>query len=95
MAAATSDGQTAFLANGCGACHSVRGSAADGRIGPDLTHVGGRAAIAAGTLDTRANNIARWIAASDHIKPGALMPAFRTLPPDQVRSIAAYLAELR
>lgn len=94
-AAVVPEGQAAFLANGCGACHSVRGSAADGRIGPDLTHVGGRLAIAAGALDMRAENIARWISATEHIKPGALMPAFRTLPPDQVRSISVYLAELR
>jgi cytochrome c oxidase subunit II len=94
-AAAMPDGETAFLSNGCGACHSVRGRSANGRIGPDLTHVGGRAAIAAGMLDLTAENIAQWIAAADRLKPGVHMPAFRTLPPDQVRSIAHYLAELR
>src|SRR5690606_39461990 len=35
-------GRDAFLANGCGACHRVRGTPADGVVGPDLTHVGSR-----------------------------------------------------
>jgi len=92
--AAWRDGQTAFISNGCGACHSVRGSAADGRIGPDLTHVGGRLGIGAGVLDRNPDAIARWITSADHIKPGVLMPAFRTLPPERVRAIAAYLMSL-
>jgi cytochrome c oxidase subunit II len=94
ITAAGSEGQTAFISNGCGACHSIRGSAADGRIAPDLTHIGSRLGIAAGTLDRNPDAIARWIVTADHIKPGALMPAFRALSPDRVRSIAAYLMSL-
>ena len=33
-------GREAFLTNGCSACHAIRGTAADGVIGPDLTHRG-------------------------------------------------------
>src|SRR5687767_7322663 len=40
-------GQQLFLANGCGACHAVRGTLADGVIGPDLTHVGARLSVGA------------------------------------------------
>jgi cytochrome c oxidase subunit 2 len=93
-AASQPDGQAAFISNGCGACHSVRGSAADGRLGPDLTHIGGRLGIGADVLDRNADAIAHWITSTDHIKPGVLMPAFRTLPPEQVRAIAAYLMSL-
>jgi cytochrome c oxidase subunit 2 len=88
-------GAAEFLANGCGACHTVRGSAADGRIGPDLTHVASRVRISAGSLQPRAPDFARWIAEPDSIKPGVHMPAFRALPPDRVTMLAAYLSGLR
>jgi cytochrome c oxidase subunit 2 len=91
---AAPNGQAAFISNGCGACHSVRGSAADGRVGPDLTHIGGRLGIGAGVLDRSPDAIAQWITSTDHIKPGVLMPAFRGLSPEHVRSIAAYLMSL-
>ena len=55
-------GQALFLANGCGGCHAVRGTAAIGAIGPDLTHVGGRLSLAAGTLPNEREAFARWIA---------------------------------
>src|SRR5688572_10334659 len=35
-------GQSLFVASGCGTCHAVRGTAAAGTIGPDLTHFGSR-----------------------------------------------------
>ena len=88
-------GRAAFLANGCGACHSVRGTPAGGRIGPDLTHVGGRGAIAAGRLPGGAPDFHRWIARPESIKPGARMPAFHMLPPEELRAMAAYLEGLR
>src|SRR3546814_9273560 len=54
-------GQRAFLSNGCGACHSVRGTEADGTVGPDLTHVGSRLSLAAGTLPADVEAFQRWI----------------------------------
>jgi cytochrome c oxidase subunit II len=88
-------GAAEFLANGCGACHAVRGSAADGRIGPDLTHVASRLRVGAGQLQPAASDFARWIAEPDAIKPGVHMPAFRALPPDRVMMLVAYLSSLK
>jgi cytochrome c oxidase subunit II len=88
-------GQTEFVANGCGACHTVRGTAADGRVGPDLTHVGGRLRIGAGTLQNDPETFFRWIAQTDNLKPGVHMPAFRALPPDTLSALAAYLDSLQ
>ena len=88
-------GATAFLRNGCGACHTIRGSPAVATIGPDLTHVGSRRSIAAASLPNQPDDLARWIAKPDHIKPGALMPPFGMLPPGEVRDIAAYLRSLQ
>ena len=88
-------GRTAFLAHGCTACHTIRGTPAAGRIGPDLTHLASRARLAAETLPNDATSRARWIAQADRFKPGAHMPAFRALPPDELSALAAYLGSLK
>jgi cytochrome c oxidase subunit II len=84
-------GARLFVENGCGACHAVRGTEASGTIGPDLTHVGSRHSIAAGTLGNNAKAFARWIVENQHIKPGNLMPPYRTLSADELAAIATYL----
>lgn len=91
----TAQGLALFISNGCGSCHSIRGTAADGVVGPDLTHVGSRLSIAAGLLPNEQDAFRRWIAHTDSLKPGALMPAFGMLPRDDLRSIAAYLESLK
>lgn len=88
-------GQALFLANGCGACHSVRGTPARGEVGPDLTHVGGRESLAAGILPNEREAFVRWIAHPEAIKPGVRMPGFGMLPQEDLRAIAAYLDGLQ
>lgn len=88
-------GERLFIENGCGACHTVRGTEASGVVGPDLTHVGGRLSIAAGVLPIDAEAVRRWITDPASIKPGVHMPAFGMLPADDVRAIAAYLVGLQ
>ncbi|MGF6230634.1 cytochrome c oxidase subunit 2 [Inquilinus ginsengisoli] len=87
-------GMALFLQNGCGACHAVRGTEADGTIGPDLTHVGGRLSLGAAALPNDADAFARWIADNQHVKPGNLMPPYRNLSRDELAAIAAYLEGL-
>lgn len=89
------EGRELFLANGCAACHTIRGTAADGVIGPDLTYVGGRLSLAAGTLPPGKDSLKRWIAKTHEVKPGALMPHFGMLPPGELDALAAYLESLR
>ena len=84
-------GRELFLANGCGACHTVRGTPADGVVGPDLTHVGSRVSLGAGILPNEPDDFRRWVARTDDVKPGVHMPAFGMLPPEDVRALAAYL----
>lgn len=88
-------GQELFLANGCSACHTIRGTRARGVIGPDLTHVGSRLSLAAGALPNEADDFFRWIARSTHVKPGAHMPAFGMLVAEDLRALAAYLDGLQ
>lgn len=87
-------GMQLFLQNGCGACHAVRGTEADGTIGPDLTHVGGRLSLGAAALPNDAEAFARWIADNQHVKPGNLMPPYRNLSDDELAAIAIYLEGL-
>ena len=87
-------GQQAFLANGCGACHQVRGTEADGTVGPDLTHVGSRLSLAAGTLPANVEAFQRWIGHTRAIKPEVKMPAFDMLPEAQLNAMAHYLKGL-
>ena len=88
-------GQAAFLHNGCGACHTIRGTPASGRLGPDLTHVGGRRLLAAGVLPNDVAGFRRWIADTHAVKPDAVMPEFGMLPEADVQAIAAYLDGLQ
>jgi cytochrome c oxidase subunit 2 len=91
----TMRGEAAFMANGCTACHTIRGTPAAGLIGPDLTHVGSRGRIAAETLPNDREALVRWIGQTDRVKPGVHMPAFRTLEADDLSALAAYLGALR
>jgi cytochrome c oxidase subunit 2 len=91
----TEAGLDGFLRNGCGACHTIRGTEAAGTIGPDLTHVGGRRSIAAGTLPNEPAAIAVWIGHAQAIKHGNAMPSFGFLTAGEKAAIAAYLASLK
>lgn len=84
-------GQQVFSAAGCGGCHSIRGTGADGRIGPDLTHVADRRMLAAGTVVMSEDNLRRFIVDGQHVKPGNTMPPFRVLAGGDAKAIAAYL----
>ncbi|MCB8837959.1 cytochrome c oxidase subunit II [Aurantimonas sp. VKM B-3413] len=88
-------GAELFLKNGCGACHTVRGTPADGAVGPDLTHVASRRTIAAGLLPTNEANIAAFIRTPAHVKPGVLMPSFGMLPEDEIAAMANWLGALQ
>ena len=93
--ALTIQGQAVFRANGCTACHTVRGADARAQIGPDLTHVGSRSHIGAATLPNARDALVRWIGETDRIKPGVHMPAFRALTSDELTALAADLGSLK
>ncbi|CAG0945757.1 partial sulfur-oxidizing protein SoxX, partial [Gammaproteobacteria bacterium] len=92
-----------FLDHGCAACHALRGvtsgveSDATGRavLGPDLTHVGSRVHLGAGTLPNGEEAMLHWITDVQAHKPGARMPSFGHLDRETLAAIAAYLAALK
>lgn len=88
-------GRDLFLRAGCGGCHTVRGTPASGRIGPDLTHIGSRLSIAAGMFPNHQGTLAGWIADSQHLKPENKMPSFAVFSGEELRATAAYLESLK
>jgi cytochrome c oxidase subunit 2 len=87
-------GQEIFFTKPCIMCHQIRGTSAGGRVAPDLTHVGSRRTLAAGTLENTRGNLAAWIVDPQGIKPGAHMPVIK-LQPDEIQPLAAYLEGLK
>ncbi|PVA11008.1 cytochrome B [Pelagivirga sediminicola] len=87
-------GARIFAREGCGACHAVRGTDARGAVGPDLTHVGGRLSLGAGTLGTTLEDFQTWIAHTGEIKPEVEMPSYDYLADADLADLAAYLKGL-
>ena len=71
---ATAEGREVFLSSNCVGCHSVRGTTEESSFGPDLTHFGSRRTLAAAAAESTSENLARWIADPQDLKPGAKMP---------------------
>ncbi|WP_229483174.1 cytochrome c oxidase subunit II [Massilia horti] len=86
-------GQQIFLAR-CGMCHTVNGSDAHGRTGPDLTHLVARHTIAAGVLPNTPGERARWVANPQDLKPGVRMPVVELNREDR-QALMAYLETLK
>jgi cytochrome c oxidase subunit II len=87
-------GRRVFETQACMNCHSVRGTAATGRFGPDLTHLMSRDTLAAGAMLNNRENLKQWIKAPDSFKPGSLMPAMQ-LSDEQLDQLTDYLATLK
>ena len=87
-------GEQLFRARGCALCHTIRGTLAGGQLGPDLTHVGSRTTVSAGTLPMSSATLAAWIADPQHIKPGNYMPKM-PLQSDELIAIVHYLEQLK
>lgn len=87
-------GRRVFETTACLNCHAVAGTAANGRFGPDLTHLMSRSTIASGAALNTPENLRRWIEDPDHAKPGSLMPAMKVADAD-LDALVAYMRTLR
>jgi cytochrome c oxidase subunit 2 len=86
-------GEQRFIGR-CGSCHAVRGTPANGHVGPDLTHLMSRATIAGGELPNNPGFLSGWIANPQNLKPGSLMPDPELSGPD-LTSIRSFLVTLK
>jgi cytochrome c oxidase subunit II len=86
-------GRRVFESTACINCHAVRGTVANGRFGPDLTHLMSRATIASGAADNTPEHLRLWIENPDAIKPGSLMPAMKLTDSD-LGALVRYMQSL-
>jgi cytochrome c oxidase subunit 2 len=91
---AAEEGRRIFETTACVNCHAISGTVADGRFGPDLTHLMSRDTIASGAAPNTPENLRAWIQNPDSIKPGSLMPAMQLNDRDR-DALVAYLLTLR
>ena len=89
-----SAGRRIFETTACVNCHAIRGTVADGRFGPDLTHLMSRRTIASGAAENSVENLRLWVSTPDAIKPGSLMPAMQ-LGDTDLDALVSYLETLR
>src|SRR5216683_5038112 len=94
VSATASQGQRIFETTACINCHTVAGTSANGRFGPDLTHLMSRDTIAAGVAANTPQHLRQWILNPDAIKPGSLMPAMQ-LDDRDLDAVTTYLETLR
>jgi cytochrome c oxidase subunit 2 len=87
-------GKQVFETKACALCHAVQGSEANATNGPDLTHLMGRAHIAAGALPNTRGDLSAWIADPQGVKPGTTMPRV-ALTSDELNDLVSYLETLK
>lgn len=92
--ASVAHGRQIFETTACVNCHVVSGTAAEGRFGPDLTHLMARETIGSGAAMNTPENLKTWVHDPSIIKPGALMPAMNLSQKD-LDDLVAYLVTLR
>jgi cytochrome c oxidase subunit 2 len=87
-------GREVFERNACISCHTIAGTVATGRFGPDLTHVASRDTIASGSVVNTPQNVRGFIDDPAHFKPGVLMPPMH-LNEQDLNSVTAYITSLK
>jgi cytochrome c oxidase subunit 2 len=91
---AAAEGRRIFETTACINCHAISGTVANGRFGPDLTHLMSRETIASGAAANTAEQLRLWIHDPESIKPGSLMPAMK-LTDHELDLLMAYMESLR
>lgn len=86
-------GRDVFVNEGCSACHAIKG-VSDSTTGPDLTLLGSRSTLGAGTIAHTQGGLSGWIANPEVIKPGNLMPR-SYLRSEDLHALTDYLRSLK
>ncbi len=94
--ALVNQGAQTILTQACAGCHTINGlpNYNVGKVGPNLTHIGSRAYLAAGTIPNTPENLARWIRNPQDVKPENKMPTLG-LDEQTIQQIVAYLESLK
>jgi cytochrome c oxidase subunit 2 len=87
-------GKEVFMSASCVMCHTIQGTPARATVGPDLTHLGSRPFLGAGTIPNNLGHLGGWVLDPQSIKPGVHMPQ-NNLSPGDLRALIAYLESLK
>ncbi len=93
-------GAELFISKGCSGCHSIGGLAgANGKVGPNLTHLQSRTRFAGAVFELDNRNLRRWLRNPPAMKPmnpdnGQGMPNLG-LSEDEITQLIAYLETLK
>ncbi len=88
------EGGQLFQTRGCAACHTIAGTPAQGKVGPNLTHVASRGVIAGSILQNTPQELRAWLKDPPGIKPGSIMPNLG-LNDHELDVLVAYLQSLQ
>ena len=92
----TQAGREAFLTGACAGCHTVKGTTAAAKVGPELTHVASKKDIAGVLSPVNQENLTKWVRNAPSIKPGIVMPKFEgVLTDQQINDIVQWLLTLK
>jgi cytochrome c oxidase subunit 2 len=91
---AAAEGAQVFQSRGCAGCHTISGTPAQGKIGPNLTHFASRGTIAGSILENTPVDLRRWLKDPPAVKPGSIMPNLN-LSDHDVDLLVAYLESLK
>ncbi len=94
MSGLAAQGEQIFMNGVCVGCHTVNGTKAQGKVGPNLTHLATRSVFAGAIMDMTPDNLTRWLTDPQKVKPGTLMK-IPPLTPDQISALVAYLTSLK
>jgi cytochrome c oxidase subunit II len=87
-------GREIFLTGVCTQCHSVQGTIANARFGPNLTHVGSKPYIASASLHNTRENLEQWVTDPHRFKPGIRMP-MNAYSDEDLKALVDYLENLK
>ncbi len=90
---AAHEGKALFLSMACANCHRIRGTAARGTYGPDLTHLMSRKTLGSAIVENNRENLTKWVDDPDSFKPKCNMPDMR-MTDEETRQIIDYLITL-
>ena len=91
----TKVGRELFFSLACVGCHTIDKTTAQGKIGPNLTHLMSKKSIAGGALSpVNEETLTRWVSNPPAVKPGTLMPNLG-LSQQQVHDIVLFLQTLK
>jgi len=83
-----------FFSTSCVNCHAINGTRADGKLGPNLTHLMSRETLGSGAAPNTPEKLRVWLRDPQLLKEGCLMPNMQ-LADTELDHLVAYLLTLK